>query len=365
MRCDYLIVGAGLFGAVFGRQMRRAGRSVLIIDKRKHIGGNVYTDDCEGICRHVYGPHLFHTNDERIWKYVQRFAKFNNYQHRVKANYCGQIFSLPFNMQTFNDLWGVTTPAEARAEIERQRVKIDKPANLEEWALSQVGPDVYHTLIEGYTTKQWGRSPKFLPASIIKRLPLRFTYNDNYFNDKYQGVPIKGYTHLVENILDGIEVRTETEFVDVNWRKLARHLVYTGPIDEFFDNCFGPLEYRSLRFEHEVVDGDFQGIGQMNYTSKDVPYTRIVEHKHFRFQKSDKSIITREYPQEWEPGRERYYPINDEKNMDLYEKYRLKSKELSDVTFGGRLGVYRYYDMHQVVASALTAAQKMANVPHK
>ena len=361
MQYDYLIVGAGIFGSVFAREMTDAGRKCLVVERRNHVGGNVYTQEIEGIKAHIYGPHLFHTNNKAIWEYVQRFAEFNNYQHKVKAKYNGKLYSLPFNMNTFYALWGCTTPAEAKAEIARQIVPIENPSNLEEWALSQVGRDIYDKLIYGYTKKQWSREPRDLPAFIIKRLPLRFTYNDNYHQDRYMGVPVKGFTHMVEGMLDGIDVRLEEEFdLKNNWRKVARKLVFSGCIDQFFDYKYGVLEYRTFDFKMETLEGDFQGIAQMNYPDDSVPYTRIVEHKHFYWQKCDKTVITYEHPAEWEQGKHPHLPINDDKNNALYHKYRAEANQLDDVLIGGRLGSFRYFDMHQVIAQAqkITAKER-------
>jgi len=356
-RYDYLVVGCGLYGAVFAREMRLAGRSVLVIDKRDHIGGNVYTENQDGIIVHKYGPHLFHTHNKIVWDYVRQFGEFNSYQHRVRAIYQDKLYSLPFNLNTFNQLWGVTTPSEAKAKIDSQRLKIEKPTNLEEWALAQVGPDIYHTLIYGYTKKHWGREPSLLPAWVVKRLPLRFTFDDNYFDDQYQGVPVKGYTHIVENMIDGLEIRTGFDFFDTrDWRQIADKLVYTGPLDEFFDFKYGELDYRSLRFEAKKVLDNYQGIGQMNYTDVATPYTRVVEHIHFRPHDTDKSIVTYEYPEDWVQGRERYYPVHEEKSIAMYKKYQEEASKLNDVVIGGRLGSFRYFDMDDAIAAALTAA---------
>lgn len=358
---DYLIVGTGLFGAVFGRKMHESGKKVLFAEKRNDVGGNIRTQTIEGIQVHLYGPHLFHTNNKEVWIFLNRFAEFNQYQHRPKAFYKGKIYSLPFNMNTFHQLWGVVTPQEAKEKIDSQRVKIDNPSNLEELVLSQVGSDIYETLIYGYTKKQWQREPRELPTSIIKRLPYRMTYDDRYFGDKYQGVPIHGYSRMVENILDGLEIKLRVDFKDINWRNYAKKLVFSGSIDEFFNYKFGTLEYRSLRFDTKIVDGNFQGASQINYTDFDVPYTRIVEHKHFSNILSEKSVITHEYPEMWNGTNERYYPINDFKNEALYNLYKAESKKMGDVIFGGRLGTFKYFDMDQVCGQALTYAKRELN----
>lgn len=357
---DYLIVGAGLFGSVFARQKAEQGKTSLVMEKRSHIGGNVYTEEIEGIHVHQYGPHLFHTNDEKVWNWVNKFTKFNGYRHKVKAKYQNEIYSMPINMNTFNKLWGCVTPEGARREVESKRVKINNPANLEEWVLSEVGEEIYEKLIYGYTKKQWNRDPKELPASIIKRLPLRFTYNDDYHNDRYQGVPVDGFTKMVENILDhkNIKVKLNTPFVpQENHQKWAKNLVFSGCVDQFFGYKFGPLEYRSLRFETKIQNGDFQGTGQINYTAEDVSFTRIIEHKHFAFQDSTKTVLTYEYPDDWEQGKPPYIPINDDKNNALYQRYKAEASKLENVTFGGRLGTYKYLDMHQVIGQALMKAK--------
>lgn len=357
MNYDYLVVGAGLFGSVFARELSDAGRRVLVIDQRDHIAGNVFTREEHGIQVHVYGPHIFHTDDAGIWRYVNRFSRFNHYVHHPLARYGDRVYSLPINLMTLQQLWGVTTPAEAERALAEARIPCDNPANLQEWILSQVGEQIYRTLIHGYTVKQWGRDPKDLPASIIKRMPIRLNFDNNYFNHRFQGIPEGGYTGMVSNMLEGIDIRLGTSLAGMgDWRKQAKKLVFTGKIDEFFGFRFGELEYRTLDFEHETVQGDFQGVAQMNYTSEAVAFTRIVEHKHFEFGRQEKSIITREYSSEWGPGKNPYYPINDDKNNRLYRQYQAEADRLGDVIFGGRLAKYRYYDMHQVIGAALAAA---------
>lgn len=363
MKYDYLIVGAGLFGAVFARAATDAGRRVLVIDRRDHVGGNIYTEDVEGINVHKYGAHIFHTNDKAVWEYVTRFAEFNRYTNSPVANYKGELYSLPFNMYTFNAMWGVTTPDEARAKIAKQRAAagIEEPKNLEEQAISLVGTDIYEKLVRGYTEKQWGRPCDQLPAFIIRRLPVRFTFDNNYFNALYQGIPIGGYTAMVDRMLDGIEVRLGVDYLDCReqLRSLADKVVYTGPIDSYFDFCYGPLGYRSVRFETELLDTEnFQGNAVINYTDRETPYTRIIEHKHFEFGSQPRTVISREYSQEWHPGIEPYYPINDEKNGALYMKYKQLADSEGGVIFGGRLAEYRYYDMDAVIASALSVAER-------
>ena len=363
---DYLIVGAGLYGAVMARELTDAGRRVLVIDKRDHIGGNVYTEKTEGINVHKYGAHIFHTNDSKVWEYVNRFARFNRFTNSPVANYKGELYSLPFNMYTFNKMWGVVTPDEARAKIEEQKKEIThEPENLEEQAISLVGRDIYEKLIKGYTEKQWGRECKELPAFIIKRLPVRFTYDNNYFNALYQGIPVGGYTKLVKNMLSGIETELETDYLDnkESYNAKAEHVIYTGAIDAYFDHSLGNLEYRSVRFENETLDTpNYQGNAAVNYTDRDTPWTRIIEHKWFEFGKDEegndlpKTVISREYSSEWHPGDEPYYPVNDEKNTELYKRYRELADREDKVTFGGRLGEYKYYDMDQVIARALEVA---------
>ena len=366
MKYDYLIVGAGLFGAVFAERAKAAGKSVLVIDKRDHLAGNIYTEDICGIQVHKYGAHIFHTNDRRVWEYVGRFAEFNRYTNSPVANYHGQLYSLPFNMYTFNRMWGVITPEEARAKIAEQRAAagITKPKNLEEQAISLVGTDIYEKLIKGYTEKQWGRPCSELPAFIIRRLPVRFTFDNNYFNALYQGIPIGGYTAMVERMLEGIEVRLGVDYFDdkENLDALAERVVYTGPIDCYFDYCYGHLEYRSVRFETEILDVDnYQGNAVVNYTDRETPYTRIIEHKHFEFADGEKTIISKEFSLEWKPGEEPYYPVNDEKNSTLYGRYFDLSKQETKTLFGGRLAEYRYYDMDAVIASALRVAEGELN----
>lgn len=357
---DYLIVGAGLFGSVFAYEATQRGKKCLVIDKRNHIAGNIYTEKIEGINVHKYGAHIFHTSDKAIWEYVNRFADFNNFINSPIASYKDELYNLPFNMNTFSKMWGIKTPAEAKAIIAGQiaNLNIGEPRNLEEQALKLVGTDVYEKLIKGYTQKQWGRPCTELPAFIIKRLPLRFTYDNNYFNDRYQGIAIGGYTQIIEKMLAGSEVKTDTdyfEFIKEN-PDIAEKTVFTGQIDEFFGYRYGALGYRSVRFENEILDTDnYQGDAVVNYTDKEVPYTRIIEHKHFEFGKQEKTVISREYSAEWQPGIEPYYPINDEANNALYEKYKTLAATRPDVIFGGRLGQYKYYDMDKVIAAALVA----------
>ena len=371
---DYLIVGAGLFGSVFAYEATKRGKKCLVVEKRNHIGGNIFTENIEGINVHKYGAHIFHTNDKTIWDYVNQFAEFNRFTNSPIANYKGEIYNLPFNMNTFYQLWGVRTPEEAKKIIEKQRKEsgIENPKNLEEQAISLVGKDIYEKLIKGYTEKQWGRPATSLPAFIIKRLPVRFIYDNNYFNDKYQGIPIGGYTKIIEKMLENVEVHLNTDFFKHRreLEALANKIVYTGMIDQFYDYKFGVLEYRSLRFETEVLKGveNYQGNAVVNYTDRETPYTRIIEHKHFEFgtQKDTiitreypkDTIITREYPKEWKPGDEPYYPINDDKNNEIYKKYKELASQEKNVIFGGRLATYKYYDMHQVIASALITVEK-------
>ena len=365
---DYLIVGAGLFGAVFARQATDAGKKVLVIDKRPHIAGNVYTEDVAGIHVHKYGAHIFHTNDKKVWNYVTRYAEFNRFTNAPVANYKGELYSLPFNMYTFNKMWGVMTPEEAKAKIDAQRGEItDEPKNLEEQAISLVGRDIFEKLVKGYTEKQWGRDCKDLPAFIIKRLPVRLTFDNNYFNALYQGIPIGGYTKLVANLLDGIEVRLGCDYFEHKSAldAQAKKIVYTGPIDAYFDYRLGTLEYRSVRFETELLDmPNFQGNAAVNYTDRETPFTRIIEHKWFEFGKDEngndlpKTVISREYSSEWKKGDEPYYPVNDAKNGALYAEYKRLADAEEKVVFGGRLGEYKYYDMDQTVAAALALCER-------
>ena len=359
---DYLIVGAGLYGAVFARQAADAGKRVLVIDKRSHIAGNVYTKPIEDIQVHMYGAHIFHTNDKAVWNYVNRFAEFNRFTNSPVANYKGELYSLPFNMYTFNKMWGVVTPQEAADKIEAQRraAGITQPKNLEEQAISLVGTDIYEKLVKGYTEKQWGRPCRELPAFIIKRLPVRLTFDNNYFNALYQGIPVGGYTKMVERMLSGIEVRLNEDYLQdrEKWNAMAEKVVFTGPVDAYYDYCLGYLQYRSVRFETQVLDiPNFQGNAAVNYTDAETPWTRIIEHKWFEFGTQPKTVISREYSAEWKPGDEPYYPVNDEKNNALYQKYKALADQEEKVIFGGRLGQYRYYDMDQVIAAALQDSQ--------
>ena len=359
---DYLIVGAGLFGAVFAREAADRGKKCLVIDKRDHVGGNIYTKEIEGINVHLYGAHIFHTSNKKVWDYVNRFATFNRYTNSPVAYYKGEVYNMPFNMNTFSRLWGVFTPAEAKAKIEEQvrEAGITEPKNLEEQAISLVGRDIYEKLVCGYTEKQWGRRAKELPAFIIKRLPVRFTYDNNYFNDKYQGIPEGGYTKMVEALLDGIDVQLECDYFSdrEKYNSMAKKVLFTGMIDQYYDYALGELEYRSLRFENEVLDCDnYQGVAVVNYTEYEVPYTRIIEHKHFEFGTQEKTVITREYPATWKCGDEPYYPMNDDKNNALYQQYKALADKEEKVIFGGRLGMYKYFDMHHIVDEALKLAE--------
>ncbi|EFE11547.1 UDP-galactopyranose mutase [Clostridium sp. M62/1] len=366
---DYLVVGSGLYGAVFAQQAKAAGKSVLVIDKRPNIAGNVYTQKVEGINFHKYGAHIFHTNNTKVWNYITQFATFNRFTNSPVANYKGELYSMPFNMYTFNKMWGVVTPEEAAAKIEEQKKEISgDPQNLEEQAISLVGRDIYEKLVKGYTEKQWGRDCKELPAFIIRRLPVRLTFDNNYFNALYQGIPVGGYTKMVENMLAGIEVILNEDYLadKDKWDGMAAKVVYTGAIDAYFDFCLGNLEYRSVRFENEILEmPNFQGNAAVNYTDRETPWTRIIEHKWFEFGKDEegndlpKTIISREYSSEWKPGDEPYYPVNDEKNGELYKKYRALADKEEKIIFGGRLGEYKYYDMDAVIASALDMAERV------
>lgn len=368
MKYDYLIVGSGLYGSIFAHEAKSKGKSVLVVDKRPNIAGNVYTEKQEGINVHMYGAHIFHTNDKRVWNYITQFAEFNRFTNSPVANYKGELYSMPFNMYTFNKMWGVVTPEEAQAKIDEQRKEISgEPKNLEEQAISLVGRDIYEKLVKGYTEKQWGRDCKDLPAFIIKRLPVRLTFDNNYFNALYQGIPVGGYTQMVEHMLDGIEVRLGVDYLEhkAELDALAEKVVYTGPIDAYFQYSRGYLEYRSVRFENEILDKpNFQGNAAVNYTDRETPWTRIIEHKWFEFGKDEngnelpKTIISREYSSEWKPGDEPYYPVNDAKNGALYAEYKKLADAEDKVIFGGRLGEYKYYDMDAVVASALEMSKK-------
>lgn len=360
---DYLIVGAGLSGAIFAYEAKKRGKTVKVIDKRDHIGGNIYCQEVEGINVHKYGAHIFHTSNKKVWDYVNQFADFNNYINSPLANYQGQLYNLPFNMNTFYALWGTKTPKEVEAKLAEQTKDLQdtEPQNLEEQALKLIGLDVYQKLIKGYTEKQWGRSATELPPFIIKRLPVRLTYDNNYFNDRYQGIPIGGYNVIIEKLLEGIEVELEADFFKdrQKWEAAADKLVFTGMIDQFFDYQFGELEYRSLRFEHEILDeANYQGNAVVNYTEREIPYTRIIEHKHFEFGQQEKTVITREYPADWQRGDEPYYPINDQRNNAVYARYLEEADKHPEVIFCGRLADYKYYDMHVTVERALEIVEK-------
>ena len=359
MSIDFLIVGSGLFGAVTACELTKRGKKCLVLDKRPHIGGNVYTESVNGIHVHKYGAHIFHTSNKRVWDYVNSFMEFNRYTNSPVANYKGKLYNLPFNMNTFYQMWGVTTPEQAKAKIEEQRREsgITNPQNLEEQAISLIGKDIYYALIKGYTEKQWGRKATELPAFIIKRLPVRFTFDNNYFNDSYQGIPIGGYTNLIEKMLEGVEVRLGVDYLEnrAYFDSIADKVIYTGEIDRFFDYRFGHLEYRTVSFETELLEGvaNYQGNAVVNYTDGETPYTRIIEHKHFEFGQQPDTVISKEYSTEWKPGDEPYYPVNDEKNSELYKHYKSLADAQTKVLFGGRLAEYRYYDMHQVIERAL------------
>lgn len=362
---DYLLVGAGLFGAVTACELVKVGKKCLLIDKRPHVGGNVYTENVSGINVHRYGAHIFHTSNRKIWDYVNSFVEFNRYTNSPIANYKGKLYNLPFNMNTFYQMWGVVTPQEAAAKIEEQRDEsgIISPKNLEEQAIALIGKDIYYTLIKDYTEKQWGRKATELPAFIIKRLPVRFTFDNNYFNDTYQGIPIGGYTHLIDKMLSGIEVRLNTDYFENReyLDTIAERVIYTGEIDRFFDYRFGHLEYRTVSFETELLEGipNYQGNAVVNYTDAETPYTRIIEHKHFEFGQQPDTVISKEYSKEWKVGDESYYPVNDERNSKLYTQYKALADEQKKVVFGGRLAEYKYYDMHQVIEKALEAAEAL------
>ncbi len=360
---DYLIVGSGLFGSIFAYEATKRGKKCLVIEKRNHIGGNIYCENVEGINVHKYGAHIFHTSNKKVWEYVNNLAEFNNYINSPVANYRGELYNLPFNMNTFYQLWKVKTPAEAKAKIEEQlsEININEPKNLEEQAIKLIGRDVYEKLVKGYTEKQWGKRATELPAFIIKRLPVRFTFDNNYFNDRYQGIPIGGYNTIINRLLDGIEVKLNTDFFKdrEHFESLADKIVFTGMIDEFYEYKFGELEYRSLRFEDEVLDEEnHQGNAVVNYTEFEIPYTRIIEHKHFEYGNQEKTVITREYPAIWEKGKEPYYPINNEKNNSIYSKYKELAEKETNIIFGGRLAEYKYYDMHNVIEKALECIEK-------
>ncbi|WP_392552405.1 UDP-galactopyranose mutase [Orbus wheelerorum] len=354
----YLIVGSGLFGSICANELHKKGYKVIVLEKRNHIGGNIYTEECSGIQVHKYGAHIFHTDNKRVWDYVNNLVEFNRFTNSPIANYKGKLYNLPFNLNTFYQLWGTKTPQEAKDKIAAQKAssKIDIPTNLEEQAISLVGQDIYEILVKGYTEKQWGRRATEIPPFIIKRLPVRFTFDNNYFKDKYQGIPIGGYTRLVEKLLDGIEVRLNTDFLaqKEKYLNLADQVIYTGQIDSYYDYCYGQLEYRSLHFDTEVIQTDnYQGNAVVNYTEYEIPYTRVIEHKHFDPVDTPHTVITKEYPKDWKLGDEAYYPINDEKNAQLYDKYRQLSEKEKNIIFGGRLAEYKYYDMHQVIEKAL------------
>ena len=364
MKYDYLIVGSGLFGSIIAYEMTKKGKKCLVIEKRDHIGGNVYTENTENINVHKYGAHIFHTNNREVWEYINRFADFNRYTNSPVANYKGELYNLPFNMNTFYQMWGVKTPDEAKAKIEEQKKEfhIENPQNLEEQAISLIGKDIYEKLIKGYTEKQWGRKCEDLPAFIIKRLPVRYTFDNNYFNDLYQGIPIGGYTRIIEKMLDGVEVKLNTDFFDARekWSGAADKIIFTGMIDQYFDYCYGELEYRGLDFEFETLDMEnYQGNAVINYTDAETPFTRIIEHKHFEGSESPKTIITREYPKTWMKGEEAYYPMNDDKNSELFAKYQELATKEGNVIFGGRLGMYQYFDMWQVIDEALKLVEKL------
>ena len=354
---DYILVGAGLYSAVIAWHAKQAGKSCLVLERRSHIGGNIYCEEIEGINVHKYGAHIFHTSDRKVWDFVNSFVEFNRYTNSPVANYKGEIYNMPFNMNTFSRMWGISTPQEAKAIIDKQKSEITgEPKNLEEQAIALVGRDIYEKLVKGYTDKQWGRDCSELPSFIIKRLPVRFTYDNNYFNDLYQGIPIGGYNKLIDALFEGADIKTSVDFLTEKekWMSMADKVVYTGAIDEYFEYCFGKLEYRTVRFETEVLDTDnYQGVAVVNYTDRETPYTRVIEHKHFEFGTQPKTVISKEYSTDWKEGMEPYYPVNNEKNQMLYQKYREKAQQQEKVFFGGRLGEYKYYDMDKVIASAM------------
>ena len=363
MKYDYLIVGSGLFGSVFAHEMRKKGKKCLIIEKRKHVGGNIYTKEEENINIHQYGAHIFHTSNKELWEYINKFAEFNNFINSPVAVYEDKMYNLPFNMNTFYQMWGTKTPQEAKEKIEQQKreAKIENPQNLEEQAISLIGQDIYEKLVKGYTEKQWGKDCTELPAFIIKRLPVRFKFDNNYFNDRYQGIPIGGYTQIIEQLLENIEVKLETDYFQdrEKWDNIAEKIVFTGMIDQYYDYCYGDLEYRGLKFETETLDVEnYQANAVINYTERKIPYTRIIEHKHFEDSESPKTIITREYPAEYKKGEEAYYPINNDKNNQLYAKYEALAQKEENVIFGGRLGTYKYYDMDSIIQEAINAVKK-------
>ena len=359
---DYLMVGSGLYSAVFAYKARQKGKSVLVVEKRDHIGGNIYCQDVEGIHVHKYGAHIFHTSNREVWDFVNSLVEFNRYTNSPVANYKGEMYNMPFNMNTFSKMWNISTPQQAKAIIEEQRSSIQgEPSNLEEQAISLVGTDIYRKLVKGYTEKQWGRDCKDLPAFIIKRLPVRFTYDNNYFNDLYQGIPIGGYNVIIDKLFEGCDIETGVDYLEhkEHYDALAETVVYTGTIDGYYGYRFGKLQYRTVRFETELLDTDnYQGVAVVNYTDRETPYTRIIEHKHFEFGQQEKTVISREYPSEWTEGMEPYYPVNDEKNQALYQKYAALASQEKNVIFGGRLGEYKYYDMDKVIESAFRAAEK-------
>jgi UDP-galactopyranose mutase len=365
MRYDYLIVGSGLFGATFAQQATEKGKKVLILDKRDHLGGNIHTANIRGINVHSYGSHIFHTNKEDVWNYINRFSKFNSYRHKGVVNYKSKIYSFPINLMTMNQIWGVTNPNEAKALVAKDIVAYSNPQNMEEWCLATIGKTLYHIFIEGYSTKQWGKHPRELAANVVKRLPVRYTFNDDYFHDsKYQGIPIGGYTKIIQNMTQDAKIELGSDFGSIKnkWRDYADNLIYTGSIDSYFDYVFGELEYRSLKWDHEEKSGDYQGHSCVNYTDIETPFTRIIEHKHFEQLESHNTIISKEFSVDWQETKEPYYPINDEKNNNIYQKYRLLAKEEKNVTISGRLGSYKYIDMDDTISMALKVADKHFNV---